>query len=52
MPLGDAAGDLSSEKAPYFSIILIYKGAEDWIAQAALPVAVANEDTGSSDQRA
>ena len=30
MPLADAAGD-----APYFSIILIYKGAEDWVTSLA-----------------
>ncbi len=29
---------VSEEKAPYFSIILIYKGAEDWIAGLEMPV--------------
>lgn len=35
-----ALGDVSMDEAPYFSIILIYKGAEDWIKK--LPMA---EDT-------
>ena len=29
--------DVGSQKAPYFSIILIYKGAESWIATSAVP---------------
>ena len=33
-PLGDAR----DQKAPYFSIILIYKGAEDWISKSGFPV--------------
>jgi len=28
-----ALGDVSADEVPYFSIILIYKGAEDWIGQ-------------------
>lgn len=34
LPLGDADHD----KAPYFSIILIYKGAENWVSKAPVPV--------------
>lgn len=33
MPLGEVTGD----KAPYFSIILIYMGAEDWVSKQAVP---------------
>ncbi|MFZ1813755.1 MAG: precorrin-2 C(20)-methyltransferase [Rhizobiaceae bacterium] len=33
-PLGDVPGD----SAPYFSIILVYKGAENWIAAREIPV--------------
>jgi precorrin-2/cobalt-factor-2 C20-methyltransferase len=33
--------DVGEEKAPYFSIILIYKGAEDWIASASMPASAA-----------
>ncbi|MCB1450569.1 MAG: precorrin-2 C(20)-methyltransferase [Nitratireductor sp.] len=32
-----ALGDVDDDKAPYFSMILIYKGAEDWIAASRLP---------------
>lgn len=33
LPLAEVGND----KAPYFSIILIYKGAEDWIATSGIP---------------
>ncbi len=36
MSLADAEGG----KAPYFSIILIYKGAENWVANAPVPAGV------------
>lgn len=34
MPLGEVSGN----EAPYFSIILIYKGAENWVANQSVPV--------------
>ena len=36
MPLGQ----VNNDRAPYFSMILIYKGAEDWIQQLAIPTEV------------
>ena len=32
-----ALGDVSAEEVPYFSMILIYKGAENWISALPLP---------------
>lgn len=40
LPLGDAA----HEKAPYFSIILIYKGAENWVAKTPVPAVKETRD--------
>ena len=36
LPLGDVAAD----RAPYFSMLLIYKGAEGWVQHQPVPLQV------------
>ena len=41
-----ALGDVKAGKAPYFSIILIYKGAENWVQKQTVPKQILTEIKG------
>lgn len=42
--------DVDAGKAPYFSIILIYKGAENWVQKQRVPTQILSSDLGHASE--
>ncbi|MBL1404809.1 MAG: precorrin-2 C(20)-methyltransferase [Hyphomicrobiales bacterium] len=45
-----ALGDVDAGKAPYFSIILIYKGAENWVQKQKVPTQISPDALGDAGE--